>query len=111
MPVLSVRLDEESLRKIRDLAGRESKDQSAVARELIQRGWDYSMLWLYKEGKLSLGRLAEELGRSLSETLDLLGDLGVPAPIDYDEYLEGFESLRGRTRRRVARKADRQMRR
>ena len=101
MPVLSIRLDDESLQRIRELASREHKGQSAVARELIAQGWDYAMLRRYKEGHISLGKLSEELGKSVAETLDLLADLGVPAPIDYDDYLEGFETLRlnGRKKR------------
>ena len=90
---MSVRLDEKYLEKIKDLAERENKGQSAVARELIASGWDYMMIRRYKEGRLSLGRLAEELGRSLGETLDLLADLGVPAPIDYEDYLKGYQNL------------------
>ena len=93
MPIMSVRLDERSLKKIRKLAGRENKDQSAVARELIAGGWDYLMIRRYKEGRLSLGRLADELGRSVGETLDLLADIGVAAPIEYDDYLRGYESF------------------
>lgn len=94
MPIMSVRLDKKSLKKIRSLAGRENKDQSAVARELIASGWDYVMIRRYKEGRLSLGKLAEALGRPLGETLDLLADLGVPAPIDYEDYLQGYEGLK-----------------
>jgi predicted transcriptional regulator len=94
MPVLSIRLDDQSLRKIRRLAGKENKDQSAVARELIEQGWDYLMLRQYKDGKLSLGRLAEELGRPLGETIDFLTELGVPSPITFEDYLLGFENLK-----------------
>ena len=56
----------------------------------------------YKEGKLSLGSLAEQLGRPLAETLDMLADLGVPSPLEYDDYLEGFEYLRAAPRRSKA---------
>ncbi len=94
MAVLSVRLDKESTRRIKDLARSEQRDQSAIARELIARGWDSVMVQRYREGKLSLGGLAERLGRPLGETLDVLADLGVPAPLEYDDYLEGFEHLR-----------------
>ena len=45
----------------------------------------------YKEGKLSLTSLSEKIGLSVSETIDLLSELGVEAPIDYDDYLKGFE--------------------
>jgi hypothetical protein len=64
-----------------------------VARELIAQGWDYLMLRQYKEGKLSLGRLSEELGRPMGETLGLLADLGVTAPITFEDYLLGIENL------------------
>jgi hypothetical protein len=48
----------------------------------------------YREGRLSLGMLARELGRSISETLDLLTDFGIRAPTDYDDYLQGYTALR-----------------
>jgi len=95
---MSVRIDKEYLKKIKELAGREHKDQSTVTRELIAQGWDYLMLRRYKEGRLSLGMLARELGRSISETLELLADLGIGVPIDYDDYLQGYTALRPRKR-------------
>ena len=48
----------------------------------------------YKQGKASLGTLAKKLGMSISEALDLLADLGIPAPISYDDYLQGHESMK-----------------
>ena len=47
----------------------------------------------YKEGRLSLGKLARELSLSLSETIDLLKDLGINAPIEFEDYLKGYETL------------------
>lgn len=94
MPVLSVRLDKKDLEKLRALARTENKDQSTVARELMLDGWNHRMVGHYKEGKLSLGKLAKALGLSISETIDFLSELGVQAPIDYDDYLSGYETLR-----------------
>ena len=48
----------------------------------------------YKQGRASLGNLAKKLGMSISEALDLLADLGIPAPISYDDYLQGHESMK-----------------
>ena len=48
----------------------------------------------YKQGKVSLGTLAKKLRMSISEVLDLLADLGIPAPISYDDYLQGHESMK-----------------
>lgn len=94
MPVLSVRLDDKDFERLKELASKEKKDQSTLARELIIYGWNYMMVQRYREGKLSLGKLAKQLGISLSETIDLLADMGVEAPIDYDDYLKGYETLR-----------------
>ena len=52
------------------------------------------MIRLYKEGKLSLGGLATRLDLTVSETIDLLAELGIKAPLEYDDYLKGFEAVR-----------------
>jgi predicted HTH domain antitoxin len=52
------------------------------------------MIKLYREGKLSLSTLADKLELSVSETIDLLSEFGVESPIDYDDYLKGFEALK-----------------
>jgi len=70
------------------------KDKSTVARELIDYGWEFLMIKLYREGKLSLSTLADKLELSVSETIDLLSEFGVESPIDYDDYLKGFEALK-----------------
>ena len=51
------------------------------------------MLVKYREGKNSLGRLSREMGMTVSETMDFLSDLGISAPLAYDDYLEGFSGL------------------
>jgi hypothetical protein len=94
MSVISLRLKERELSRIEELSKMENKDKSTVARELLEYGWDFLMVKYYKEGKLSLSGLATKLGISVSETIDLLSNLGVEAPIDYDDYLKGFEVLR-----------------
>ena len=49
------------------------------------------MIKLYREGKLSLSTLSLKLELSISETIDLLSKFGVESPIEYDDYLKGFE--------------------
>lgn len=90
MGVISLRLKERDFKRINELAKKEHKDKSTVARELLEHGWKFLMLKLYKEGKLSLSSLAEKLELSVSETIDLLSEFGVESPIDYEDYLEGF---------------------
>lgn len=91
MSVISLRLKDREFKRLVELSKKEHKDKSTVARELLQYGWDFMMVKLYKEGKLSLSSLASRLELSISETIDLLAELGVRAPIEYDDYLKGFE--------------------
>jgi predicted HTH domain antitoxin len=101
--VMSVRVDREGLRRLRELARRDRKELSAVARELMEYGWIFLMVREYREGKRSLGRFAEALGAPLSEAIDLLADLGIRSPLEYDDYLKGYgaasEFVRGRKKR------------
>ena len=89
MTVMSLRLNDRELRMIQKLSKSESKERSKVVRELLEEGWIFHMFRQYREGNLSLGRLAKSLGKSLSETLDLLSEFGQPSPIDYGDYLQG----------------------
>ena len=51
------------------------------------------MLKQYKEGKLSLTSLSKQHNISVSNAIDLLAELGIEAPIEYEDYLKGFEVL------------------
>lgn len=88
--VMSVRLDAEALRRLRELAKREKKEISTVARELIDEGWVFLTLREYRQGKLSLGMAAKRLKMPLAEVIDLLSELGVRSPIEYDDYLKSY---------------------
>ena len=94
MSVISLRLKDREIKRINELSKMEHKDKSAVARELIDYGWEFLMLKLYKDGKMSLSTLASKLELSVSETIDLLAEFGVESPIDYDDYLKGFEAFK-----------------
>ena len=52
---------------------------------------EFLMVEYYKKGKLSLEGLARKLDISISESMDLLSKLGIEAPIEFDDYLKGFE--------------------
>ncbi len=91
MGVISLRLKERDLERLEELSKAAHKDKSTMARELLEYGWDFLMLKYYKEGKLSLAGLAKKLDISISEAIDMLKELGIEAPIGYDDYLKGFE--------------------
>ncbi|MBI3600679.1 MAG: hypothetical protein HY097_08570 [Nitrospinae bacterium] len=91
MAVVSLRLKDRELKRLNELSKMVHKDKSTVARELLDHGWEFLMIKLYREGKLSLSSLASKLELSVTETIDLLSEFGVESPIDYDDYLKGFE--------------------
>jgi hypothetical protein len=93
MSVISVRLKEAEMQKIQELSLLEQKEKSAVARELINHGWEYFMIKRYRQGKLSLGALAQRLNVPVSDVIDLLAELGVEAPIEFEDYLKGLNVL------------------
>jgi predicted HTH domain antitoxin len=94
MLVMSVRLTEQELKRLKTLAAEEKKEQSSVARELLMDGLKYKMLVGYKEGKVSLSKLSKMLGITLSEAIDLLSSFGLQSPISYADYLHGIETAR-----------------
>jgi hypothetical protein len=96
MSVVSLRLKDRELKRINELSMMGNKDKSTVARELIEYGWEFLMIKLYKEGKMSLGTLSSKLELSVSETIDFLAEFGVESPIDYEDYLKGFDVFKGK---------------
>ncbi len=94
MNVMSLRLEEKERKLIEEMARKEEKDKSAITRQLIGCGLTYLMIRLYREGRLSLEKVAKELDLSVSETIDLLSEFGIKAPIDYEDYLKGYEVLK-----------------
>lgn len=94
MSVISLRLKEKDLKRLEELARLEQKDKSTMARELIAYGWEFLMIRYHREGKLSLGGLARKLDISISEAIDMLADLGIEAPVHFEDYLKGFEALK-----------------
>ncbi|MBI4687358.1 MAG: hypothetical protein HY756_06215 [Nitrospirae bacterium] len=91
MSVISLRLKDREIKRINELSKMGHKDKSAVARELIDYGWEFLMLKLYREGKMSLSALSEKLELSVSETIDLLSEFGVESryrksQLEYERY-------------------------
>jgi predicted HTH domain antitoxin len=94
MSVMSLRLGKEEIEIISKLSKYKNEAKSEAARELLREGWVFHWLKLYSEKKVSLGKMAEELGLSVNEVLDVLSDFGIESQITYDDYLQGFENLK-----------------
>jgi len=93
MSVISLRLKDREFKRLAELSRLSRKDKSTVARELLDQGWEFMMIKLYREGKLSLSSLAEKLEVSLSEAIDVLAEFGVESPLEFSDYLEGLQTL------------------
>ena len=91
MGVISMRLKDRDLERLEELSKIGHKDKSTMARELLEYGWEFLMLRYYREGKLSLEGLARKLDISISEAIDHLAELGIESPIEFEDYLKGFE--------------------
>ncbi len=40
---------------------------------------------------MSLEKISKELNLSISETIDLLAEFGIKAPISFEDYLKGYK--------------------
>ena len=78
----------------KNLSEKEDKDISFAARQLINYGWTYFVLKQYKECKISIEKAAKELNLTITEIIELLSELGIKSPLTYEEYLEGYKSLK-----------------
>lgn len=92
--VITLRLREKELGFIEELSKKEKGDRSYAARKLIDYGWRYFTLKNYKDGKISIGKAAKELELTITETIELLAELGIKSPISYEDYLEGMKTAK-----------------
>ncbi len=90
---MSLRLNKKEIDRISRLSEQKKEAKSEVVRELLQEGWVFYWLKLYGAGKVSVGKMAEELDLPVNEVLDLLAEFGIESSILYDDYLLGFENL------------------
>jgi hypothetical protein len=58
----------------------------------MDEGWVFLTLREYRQGKLSLGTMAKRLKMPLADVIDLLAELGVRSPIEFDDYLKSYAS-------------------
>jgi len=94
MSVMSLRLNKEEVERISKLSIEKKEAKSEIVRQLLKEGWIFYWLKLYSAGKISIGKMAEELDLSINEVLDLLGEFGIESSIRFDDYLSGYEHLK-----------------
>ena len=81
MRVVTVRVPNDVLEKVEEIARREGKERSEVIRELIRIGLRDKLiedaLRMYREGKVSMWKAAKIAGLSLWELIEVLKEKGV----------------------------------
>jgi len=81
MKVVTVRVPDDVLEKIEEIAKKEGRERSEVIRELIRIGLRDKLieeaLRMYKEGKVSMWKAAKIAGLSLWELIEILKEKGI----------------------------------
>jgi len=91
--VVSFRLSERERKTIQNIANEEAKDKSQVARELIEYGEKFRAVKRFKQGEISIGKMASELDITITEALSLLTDMGIDSGITEEDQVEAQENL------------------
>ncbi len=91
---LSIRIDADDYAFLSGLTKAEKANVSETVRDLVKKGRLMLAIEQYRAGKLSLGRAAEIAGMSISETIDILVEYGIPDNLDDDDYLQSLEHSR-----------------
>ena len=70
--ILTVRIEKHDQKRLEQFAHKQKINRSQAVKELLNKGFMVSQLQEYKEGNLSLGRLAEILEIPIVEALGLV---------------------------------------
>jgi predicted HTH domain antitoxin len=66
---------------------------SKAVRDLVTRGRVLLAIEKYRKGEASLGKAAEVAGLPVGQMMTLLGEFGVRARIDQEDYRQSLENL------------------
>ena len=94
MTVKSLRIPEDMEKAIEYVAKSEKIEKSQSLRKLTRIGFECYVAKSYEQGKLTLREAARLLRLTLSETLDLLVEMGVRGNIRSSEVLESSKLVR-----------------
>jgi predicted HTH domain antitoxin len=93
MKVKSVRLPEDIDRAIEYVGRNEKLEKTQALRKLARMGFECYVSKSYERGRISLREAADLLTLTLSETIDLLGEMGVKGNLRAEDVLESFKGL------------------
>ena len=94
MNVKSLRIPEDIEQAIEYVAKSEKIEKSQSLRKLARVGFECYVARSYEQGKLTLREASSLLKLSLSETLEILSEMGVKGNIRSSEVLESLKVAR-----------------
>jgi phosphoribosyl-ATP pyrophosphohydrolase len=92
MNVKSIRIPEEIERAIDYVARSEKLEKNSSLRKLTRLGFEVYMAKSYERGKLTLREAADLLNLTLTETIDLFGEMGVKGNISVKDVMDGLKA-------------------
>jgi hypothetical protein len=93
MKVRSIRIPEDIDKAIEYVARLEKLEKTPSIRKLTKLGFEFYTAKSYEKGKLTLREAAELLNLTLSETIDLLSEMGVRGNIRVKDVMESFKTM------------------
>jgi len=93
MKVRSIRVPEDLEQAIEYISKIEKVEKTQSLRKLARVGFESYIAKAYRDGNLTLREAAKLLNLTLSETIDLIGDIGVRGNIRSKDVLASFETL------------------
>jgi len=94
MKVKSIRLPDDIDRAIEYVSQNEKLEKTQSLRKLARIGFEAYVAKSYEKGKLTLRQASDLLGLTLSETIDLLQEMGVKGNIRTQDVMEGLKAIR-----------------
>jgi hypothetical protein len=93
MKVRSIRIPEDMDQAIQYVSQAERIEKNQSLRKLARLGFEYYVVRCYKEGKLTLREASSLLNLTLSETIDLLIEMGVKGNVRAGDVTASLRSF------------------
>ena len=93
MKVKSIRIPEDIDKAIEYVAKSEKLEKTQSLRKLTRIGFEFYAAKSYERGKLTLREVAGLLNLTVSETIDILSEMGVKGNIRSKDVMESLKSI------------------